>query len=245
MVMITGSKLEEGPPFSGYVIIPSILANNLSQDNFNSLLSGLGDYITTYDVSGGLTGIEGYLPSWKNWGLMMRWICALNNWESFREINESIRGKLVQDWINHFLKISKRFPEIDLFCGGEIQKGAVGDRNTILSFRFINKNKPMGIKELRNIYTWLNMKMSTRLPGNLEAKIDSSDRKSLDYLFLVGQPVALKNFAVLRFAIGAGLICSLNDHGAAKAYHNDKQLLTKLSFLVRYYDEIVDNANSK
>ncbi len=103
----------------------------------------------------------------------------------------------------------------------------------------------MGIKELRNIYTWLNMKMSTHLPASFEAKIDSRDRKSLDRLFLVGQPVVLKDFAVLRVAIGAGLICSLNDHGTAKAYDNDKLLLTKLSFLVRYYDEIVDSANSE
>ncbi len=58
--------------------------------------------------------------------------------------------------------------------------------------------------------------------------------------FLLGQPVDLGTFAVLRIALGARLAVRIHRDGIEEERANDAALLDKLTWLVRHHDEIRD-----
>jgi hypothetical protein len=232
MVMITGSKFEDGPPFSGAVIVPSRLTDSLTPKSFINFLPGIGDFITRYDLSGEIDMLRSYLPSWMNWGLMMRWTCAVTNWERFRHIEAATRNRLIQNWVDGLLKLIGSYPEIEVLNGGEVQPGAVGDRNTIVSVKVLFQGKPLPKAVLQNIYHWLYEDMTTRLPDDI--CLSPADQAVLKRPFLVGQPVDLGNFGVLRIALGIHAVCFMEKHGVDRALADDAVLLQKLSLLAKY-----------
>ncbi len=236
MVMITGSKFEEGPPFSGAVIVPPQLTESLEAKNFIDFLPGIAKFITRYDISGDMDKIRPYLPGWMNWGLMLRWTCAVTNWEKYRSIENGTRNKLIQNWVDRILDLIEQHSELQVFDGGEIQPGAVGDRNTIISIKLLSNGKPLALKALKQIYYWLYEDMRCRLQGNIAL---SQEEKSVSQRpFLIGQPVDMGNFAVLRIALGTNLVLSMGIHGLEKTLADDEALLLKLSLLARHYEDI-------
>ena len=234
MVMITGSKFEEGPPFSGAVIVPTALTNSLNKSSFTNLLSGLKNYITKYDVSGDIKMmIHQHLPAWMNLGLLMRWSCGLNNWEKFQSIEESQKVGMIQQWVEGIIQMIKQYPNIELYGGGERQPGAVGEVNTIISFKLISGKKPLQIEDLRKVYLWLNRDMRNVLPSDVQA--GSQVKNILKQRFLIGQPVDLGQFAVLRIALGATLACQLDQYGPETVLSEDRALLEKINLLLTYF----------
>ncbi len=236
MVMITGSKFEDGPPFSGAVIVPSRLTESLSPKNFLDFLPGIGNFITRYDLSGHMDILRPYLPSWMNWGLMMRWTCALANWENFRRIDDTTRNLLIQNWVEGLLKIIGKYPELEVLSGGEVQPGAVGDRNTIISVKLFSQGNPLSRAVLQNIYHWLYENMSHRIPEDI--RLSHGEQSVLKRPFLIGQPVDLGNFAVLRIALGIQAVCFMEKYGVDRALADDEALVQKLSLLAMHHDRI-------
>ena len=236
MVMITGSKFEDGPPFSGAVIVPPGLTESLSPRSFMNFMPGLGNFITAYDLSGQLEMLRPFLPRWMNWGLMMRWMCAVANWENFRAIGAATRNRLIQDWVDGLLSLIEHHPELEVLSGGEIQPGAVGDRNTIVSVKALFQGKPLPQGILKNIYSWLYEDMANRLPDEL--CLGQEEKSALKRPFLIGQPVDLGNFGVLRIALGIHAVCFMEKHGVDRVLADDAALLRKLSLLIRYHDRI-------
>jgi hypothetical protein len=235
MVMITGSKFEEGPPFSGAVIVPPQITESLTMQSIIGFLSGFEKFITKYDISGDMEKIGPYLPGWMNWGLMLRWTCAVNNWEKYRRIQNEIRNKLIQNWVEKLLVLIEKYSELQLFGGGEIQPGAVGDRNTIISIIVLSNGNPLSMKDMHRIYNWLYEDMSCRLPDKIA--LSHKEKSVLQRPFLIGQPVDMGNFAVLRIALGIHLVLSMEKYGFEKALDDDDALLLKLSLLARHYED--------
>jgi len=236
MVMITGSKFEEGPPFCGAVIVSAQLTDPLTVGDFADLLPKMGDFVTRYDVSGHMDMIRPHLPYWKNWGLMMRWNCALANWENYRNIGDESRNPLIQNWLDGILKLIDQYQEMDIVGGGEIQPGAVGDRNTIISVKLNHGGAPLPIEVLKRIHHWLYEDMSDRFPDDI--RLDDGDREILKRSFLIGKPVDLGGFAVLRIALGAKLACFIKEHGLNAALADDRALLQKLYLLTKHHRRI-------
>ncbi|MCP4349513.1 MAG: hypothetical protein GY795_28865 [Desulfobacterales bacterium] len=235
MVMLTGSKFEEGPPFSGAVIIPESITEGLTCDHFDGFKKGLNHYITEYDVSGDITPLTRHgLPGWMNWGLMARWTCALINWIQYRDIRETSRNQFVQDWAAEMRVLVKQFPNLKLFSGGELQSVAVGDANTIMSIQMIKNNKPLSLKAAKHVYLWLIENMANRLP---KVKLTPKAKEALQMRFLVGQPVDMGEFSIIRIALGAKMVCYINQHGFASVIAQDRKLLLKLSLLVKHFDD--------
>jgi hypothetical protein len=176
-----------------------------------------------------------------NWGLMMRWSCALTNWENFRHIEATTRNRLVQDWVQGLLNLIEKHPEIEVLSGGEVQPGAVGDRNTIVSAKLLFEGKPLAKEILRKIYYWLYEDMTARLPEDIG--LGKTEQAILKRPFLVGQPVDLGNFGVLRIALGIHNICFMEQHGVERALADDAALVRKISLLARYHDRIESYAD--
>jgi len=234
MIMITGSKFEEGPPFSGAVIIPKSITHQLKSDHFSELTPALKDYITKYDISGHMKSFfQSDFSNWMNQGLMARWLCALNNWETYQNIDEYLRIKYIHQWTNAIKSLIKNFPNIEFFSGGELQPGAEGNINTIVAIKIIKQGKPISHKLAQKIYCWLlediteNFKMT---------RLTQKEREALKMRFLIGKPVDLGEFSVLRIALGAKLVCYIHQNGLSAAIKQDQKLLCKLSLIVSNFD---------
>jgi hypothetical protein len=236
MVMITGSKFEDGPPFSGAVIVPHRLTESLTSKSFINLLPGLGKFINPYDVSGDMDKIRPYLPGWMNWGLAMRWASALTNWENYRHIADGIRNQLIQNWVDAILDLIARYPQLEVLSGGETQPGAVGKRNTIISLKLLSKGKALPLKVLKSVYYWLYEDMSRRFPADI--RLSHEEKAVLQGSFLIGQPIEIGNFAVLRIALGMNLVFFMEKYGVEAALADDRALLRKLSLLLKHHESI-------
>jgi hypothetical protein len=236
MVMITGSKFEEGPPFSGAVIVPHRLTESLTAKSFINFLPALGKFINPYDVSGDMEMIRPYLPGWMNWGLMMRWTSALTNWENYRHIEDQTRNQLIQNWVDAILKLVAQYPQLEVLNGGETQAGAVGERNTIISLKLLSKGDVLPLKVLKSLYYWLYEDMRCRFPADI--RLSHAEKAVLQRSFLIGQPVELGNFAVLRIALGMDLVFFMEKYGVEAALADDRALLLKLSLLLKHHESL-------
>jgi glutamate/tyrosine decarboxylase-like PLP-dependent enzyme len=236
MVMITGSKFEEGPPYSGAVIVPPQVIEHLSQSDFRNFPQDLANFITVHDVSGPLSMLESYLPSWMNWGLMLRWTLALDNWQAYRNIDEAVRNRLVREWARGLLLLLERYPCLAMLGGGEHQPGSVGDTNTIISIKLRSDGRELQMEELRKVYRWMAEDMSTSLPDSVS--LSDAEKAVLRSSFLMGQPVSLGRVAVLRIALGARLVIEMDAVGVEEVLEMDDRLLSKLSILTTRFKEI-------
>ena len=89
---------------------------------------------------------------------------------------------------------------------------------------------------MKLIYHWLYEDMSCRFPDN--ASLNHKEKSVLQRPFLIGQPVDMGDFAVLRIALGINQVLSMEKHGLELALTNDEALLLKLSLLARYHEDI-------
>ncbi|MGX7873768.1 hypothetical protein ACVDG5_014300 [Mesorhizobium sp. ORM6] len=88
VVALTGSKFIAGPPFSGALLIPSALAEELAASS--DIPAGLADYSAAQDWPTALRHRMGFaFKSDLNLGLGLRWVAALANLESYAGIDES------------------------------------------------------------------------------------------------------------------------------------------------------------
>ena len=75
--------------------------------------------------------------------------------------------------------------------------------------------------------------MSACLPSDADLSIQ--DKKILKKRFLIGQPVNIGQFAVLRIALGATLTCQLDNYGSDTVLKQDIALIEKINLLVTNY----------
>jgi hypothetical protein len=95
VVALTGSKFIAGPPFSGALLIPSALAEDLAARS--DIPAGLAEYSAAQDWPAALRRRMNFaFKSELNLGLGLRWVAALANLDSYAEIDES-RQRLVKE----------------------------------------------------------------------------------------------------------------------------------------------------
>lgn len=230
LVMITGSKFYEGPPFSGVTLIPQGISERLAATPRDAIPTGLQDFITRFDVSGPMTSLSEAFGDWKNIGLLLRWNCALNNWGAFHRIPEERRNALIQDWVSGFFSLVEPYPDLILFEGGEIHSWTKGERNTIISLKIIGNRRLLPNDVLKDIHKAMARPIMEPPSGSLT----DAQRKALERPFLIGQPVHLGRFSVLRVACGAELVVKMDRNGVDAELENDAVMLEKLSLLARF-----------
>ncbi|MFW6233712.1 MAG: hypothetical protein ACOC3Z_03560 [Nanoarchaeota archaeon] len=232
VVLITGSKFEQGPPFSGAVLIPHKI--KISKNKKVKFPEGLKDFVTKYDVSGPIDFIKEQLPKRMNMGLMFRWNIGITNWEDYRKLNFNTRKFIVNSWVDKIIKLIKKYQNISLFSGGEYQPGSVGDVNSIFSLKLTHKNKFLNYNELKNVFYLMRKDMK-----NISSLSSCYNEKNfLKKKFLVGQPVSINNLNIIRIALGARMVNEIHNKGIEKVLKQDEDLLNKMNFLAKNYKTI-------
>jgi hypothetical protein len=212
IVIITGSKFFTGPPFSGAILIPDSIAQQLlSQELMFSI--GFNSYCAKEDFPKRLQHLLQDGSKRFNLGPLFRWVAAIAEMQRYYEIPRAVRVSTVSEFCERVKAILLAEPVVilhnpnpELTAAAKTTASELSGRRMIFPF-FLTFDKN-GVKTLcseeqvRQIYALLNQDCST-----LFSHQNAREFRLLAQMCHVGQPVALTHpsgihTAVLRISIG-------------------------------------------
>lgn len=234
IVLFTGSKFYQAPPFCGAVIIPKRIADQLRKSPPPFPLSMLGDN----GLGGFVTDKElpDCMESWKPWlkraekidcdnvGLALRWEAGLAGMEAIANTPDVQRTSAIDQWAGSVFKIVQAQPELDTYC---IERSILSIR-----LRRNNGNGWFNMKELREVYRYVSIDLSNAAPFGASKE----EKAILSLCCYIGQPVDVAtSFAILRIALGSESLASYL-HNPSRTLKDDEAVVKKLAIVAKYFD---------
>ncbi|MFZ1989941.1 MAG: hypothetical protein WAW96_09240 [Alphaproteobacteria bacterium] len=212
LVLMTGSKFFAGPPFSGAVFVPSVLADKL--EHVHEVPAGLCDYSGSSEWPERWAGIRAQLPGTMNRGLWLRWEAALAEIEAYHSVPEAFRTLALNRFADAMPSLFAQFPSCRL-----VDLGVRGvEIRTIYPFLMANKTDILPYDKTREVYAALNRDLSAELPGDVSNK----DRQIASTLCHIGQPFLTRDqrgreTGALRISADARLVSEAWKAGSERA----------------------------
>jgi hypothetical protein len=257
LVLITGSKFFTGAPFSGALVVPPGIAQQV--DRLPPFPAGFAEFATRYDFPPRWSYLASQLPDYPNIGLLLRWQSALWEMKAFHFTPRRERYRTIQTFGCAIRDMIDRNPDLELL--GPSHSNELEDTENaqwdhlpnIFTFFLLKRNhesntsSPLTYEEARRAYRWLNMDIARYLPSNAKAP----GRKLAAKRCHIAQPVRIsrKNgrwLGALRMAVGARLVSGVNFDPALGATAHERlaaeirdagMVLEKLSLIARHWDE--------
>jgi hypothetical protein len=185
MLMVTGSKFYQAPPFCGALLVPAPWINVLQLCDASSV-SAFSQLFSCYDFPNQLPGFVDTLPDYKNWGLRMRWQVALEEMEAYRAIPEDISNLWIRRWrrvVTDRLELNSLFtmmPDKELTS------------HSIISFFIVVGDHELTMPELKTVFDNI---VTSRHEGLI----------GYEKIF-IGQPVKYGDRAFIRLAVGSNCV---------------------------------------
>jgi hypothetical protein len=211
-VIITGSKFFAGPPFSGALLIPSILTPDI--DSVSDIPSGFFEYFCRSDWPRHWPRLRTHFPIRMNLGQWLRWEAALEEIGSYFRVPPKFRLAALATFREGVERIIGSSPSLLLLppqhqadhSGAEDEEMA---QRTIFPFVVRRGNSTLSLEACRALYR------------SLARGAASEDREAEPKPCLIGQPVVLDRAdhhpaAALRISAGARLV--------AEAFSSDEEL---------------------
>lgn len=191
MIMLTGSKFYQSPPFCGVMLIPKSLTTKLAKYTFPTS-TPFTSLFSAYDVPRQLPQLRSLLRPFENISLLTRWECGLSEMEAFDNIPKEKRKVFIQEWN-------------DLVCEGirsrpqyfELMPNQEMTNNSIISFRVKANGTFLNNGSLRHFFDDL---VTDSYPNILSGNYDK---------IFIGQPVNYGDRSFIRLALGANDIRQL------------------------------------
>jgi hypothetical protein len=212
MVMITGSKFYEAPPFCGVMLIPKPLVARLKAREPEGAQM-LRKVFAEADCPEGLPGIRAQLTPHHSLGLLTRWEAALAEMEAFDSIPAEQTRRLTGEWNALVTRELERRECFELIPDQNVTNP------TIVSFRVKQDGRYLDKPALDTLFRGLVLGRCDGLRGFTRVNI--------------GQPVNYGERSFIRIAIGANGIRTLLPLPPEERYLNDLTLIDVLERQVR------------
>lgn len=182
MIMVTGSKFYQAPPFCGALLVPHHWTKELT------LVSGepakqFSKLFSAYDFPNSLKNIQQHLTLYKNEGLRLRWEVALREMEAYMSFPQNESNALIRRWNQ---VVTGRLAQSDTF---QLMPNMELTNDSIVSFMVLANGIALNHSELKNLFDELVLSEHTGLDG-------------FNRVFL-GQPVQYGDRSFIRLAIGS------------------------------------------
>jgi asparagine synthase (glutamine-hydrolysing) len=234
IVLITGSKFYQAPPFCGAVLVPKSIADQLRArpapgplDLYD--INGLGGFMTEKELPECLSSWAPMLQanqSDANIGLALRWEAALAEMESLSHVSDDRRSIAVRDWATSVRgMVEQESVYLDAWCV----------HGSIVSIRLRHGDRWLNMKELRDVYRLMSLSDIPAPPNATRDEIEA-----LGVICSLGQPVDVaESHAILRMALGSESLRSfLAD--PELTLQQDAGAVKKLAVIAKYYNELKD-----
>lgn len=147
-VMITGSKFFTGPPFSGGLLLPPVIASRVA---CASVPDGLAAYTARWSWPESWSGIRQQLSAKMNFGEWLRWEAALEEIQAYFRVPFAYRSMALrkfEDRISHFIANISGLAPITVQAGGVCRDDQEFGRPTILPFGVLAHAKPLSLSAI-------------------------------------------------------------------------------------------------
>ena len=240
LVLFTGSKFYQAPPFCGAVLIPPPLAEKLRNVKLTNDMSkmfsaeGLGAFLSDKELPDCLDAWKAYLPKEEscNVGLALRWEAGLAAMEALAPIPDDERDQIVSEWSDAVVKMVNARDTLDAWW---VERSIVSIRVARGGDDAATK-KWLGVDELRQLFRWMSLDVSGHVP---DASPD--EKEALSKIAYIGQPVDVsKDHGIVRIALGAESMLSYHNDPAA-TLAEDEWIVQKMSALGKYFSTLSES----
>jgi len=230
LVLFTGSKFYQAPPFCGAVIVPPSIARKLREapaPKPEQMFSedGLGGFLTEKELPPSLEHWGPLLRKDKvsNLGLALRWEAGLAGMEALASVPDADRTAAIDEWAGTVSGMVNGESVLDAWCV----------ERSIVSIRVAKGDGWLSMSELRDLYRWMSMDVSGLVPNASE-----DEAVALSKPAYIGQPVDVsESHAIVRIALGVESLVSYLDN-PAKTLEEDNLTVKKLSAIGKHFDTL-------
>ena len=182
MVLITGSKFYQSPPFCGAMLVPKTLSNEMVAADARNIIP-FQKVFSKYDLPIWMTALRSQLRDFNNRGFRARWECSIYEMEKYDSLPRAQTNRWVYEWnrfVTGWIESSKYM---------ELIPDQHKTNQTIISFRVKVNGKYLSFDELKDLYKVI-----------VNSPFEHSDEYDMAF---IGQPVTYGDRAFLRLAIGS------------------------------------------
>jgi len=207
MVMLTGSKFFQTPPFCGALLVPRQLTERLraAGDDNGASVAPFGQIFSAHDVPWALDNVRQHLPAEENRGLRLRWQIALDEMESYASWPFHVSNALMDEWNTELSRFVEGHPNFRLMPDQH------KTNDSIISTQVLAGGRELSHDELRKLYQDV-------LTTDHDGLSDGARR------VFFGQPVRYGDRSFIRLAIGAPTVRWMLHRGEL-FLDDDKRLL--------------------
>jgi hypothetical protein len=207
MVMITGSKFFQAPPFCGALLVPRVWTEKLRNVQQWGKVAHFHRLFSAYDIPANLPEMRAQLPYRENPGLRLRWHIALDEMEAYAQWPSDESNLLIRNWNK---AISERLAQSTFF---ELMPDQSLTNDSIVSFRVQVQGAFLDNAQLKTLFSTLVNAQVTGLEGYTNV--------------FIGQPVQYGDRSFIRLAIGSYNVRKQLEQGGLEL-KNDYRLIELL-----------------
>ena len=245
LVALTGSKFIGGPSFSGVLLIPEALSSRLEQRSMAPMLKqycAQGEWPSHWAASADLIHKA-------NFGLLLRWQAALEEWHAFKSVPEEFIFGFLNDFSSAVKLRLQEDASFEILPTHEIDRGLINagvdngvkgwdQVQTIFPFILCRRKSVGGRTPISHEET---LKVYRAMPEGIVdcSTIDGSTSTNKHIAHLrcqLGQPVPCglrgeTSVSALRLCVGARTIVEAYRNGSSKVVEQAMSVLNKVSWL--------------
>jgi hypothetical protein len=183
MVMLTGSKFFQAPPFCAAMLVPRKWSERLKQVDA-SIIAPYGKLFSAYDVPWFMENMREYLPKKENKALRLRWEIALDEMSAYSYWSTKQTDNIISRWA---MGVMSKLETSDSF---KLMPDQLKTNMSIISFQVWVNGSALDNEQLKALFKAIT---TSKHEGFIGGK---------DTVFF-GQPVQYGEKSFIRLAIGA------------------------------------------
>lgn len=192
LLMITGSKFYQSPPFCGALLVPERYAKDMmAMDVEHSLVEGFDKVYSKYDIPPSYKKLRNKFSEFANIGFTLRWEAAICESELLANYSEREVTYAISNWNKHVKEYLMSKPMFSIMVDQDVTN------RSIISFKIKKDGKTLSNDQLKKVYEHLCTHGNKYFP--IYERIST------------GQPVAYESYSFLRVALGSTNIRKLID----------------------------------
>jgi hypothetical protein len=187
LVMLTGSKFFQSPPFCAAMLVPRGWCERLRSVEDVSSVAPFAELFSAYDLPWYMTNLRSQLPRRENKGLRLRWEIALDEMESYSAWSFDETEEVINTW---GAGVMKRLSESQYF---ELMPDQLKTNPSIISFQVWVNERALDHAQLKALFE--------------AVCVDKHEgfSEEIKRVFF-GQPVAYGGKSFIRIALGSNSI---------------------------------------
>jgi hypothetical protein len=235
IVLFTGSKFYQAPPFCGALFIPKNIAEKLRNSPPPGPMEmygrdSVGGFLSDKEMS---SCFESWMPLLRgpdgdanNVGLALRWEAGLDGMERLAKTPSSAQIEAVEDWASTVTQmVQDNSDHLDAWC---VERSIVSIR-----LKKAGGSGWLSMSELRDVYRYMSKDVSSAIP-----QLSREEKEALSTRCFIGQPVDVaESHAILRIALGSESLANFLENSDSTLLE-DEMAVRKLAVIAKHFSAL-------